>query len=346
MATELPEIVLKNNETIVVSGPAPLEFHGDSTNSRVRITAPTITAPPPPSTGLWFEYTGPLPATYKKWDGATSLGAALLSLTSGQTLVLDFNGVRKENINITLKDNVTILPMPGKRAWLDGSLRISGGNNVKFYGLNVKWTSADPSGHMVKYDGGSVDFGHAEIAHAACYTLMRPGQAIHDSRFHHLWIHDNPGVSSHDGNQDHGFYCSAENPNQNVIIDHCLIEDMPRGRNVKIGGPSSGGAIGGIKVTKCTLRLGHGPSNGQVSNGATNNKFEYCVLIDSGKSTSLTEGGGSGGGNTYSFNASDRITGPNSSNFKDGGGNINNVATDNLLDYAKQGAAGRGHLAI
>jgi hypothetical protein len=157
-------------------------------------------------------------------------------------------------------------------------------------------------------------------------------------------VHDNPGISSHDGNQDHGFYCSAENPNQNVTVDHCLIENMPRGRNIKIGGPSLGNPIGGITISKCTLKNGQGPSNAQVSNGATGIIFDRLVLIDSGASTNLTSGGGAGPDSIYTNCWGDETVGPNNSTLRDGGGNVvKSRAT--LLDYTANGNAGKGHLA-
>lgn len=336
-------------EDIVVIAPpnATLEWVSeDAAHTRVRFrptAKPPIPAEPPPPAGFdWFEYPGVIPAGAKSWTGSGSLAAALAGLRVGETLVLDYDGTVKESISLALKDGVTIVPAPLARPWLDGPLRISGGNGVRFYGLSVRWTNADTSGHMVKLDGGSIDFAYAELAHAACYTLLRPGQAIHDSRIHHLWVHDNPGVASHDGNQDHGLYCSAENPTQKVVIDHCLIEDMPRGRNIKIGGPSGGGGvIGGIAVRKSTLRFGHGPSNAQVSNGATGIVFEDLVLIDSGASTSLTVGSGAGSGSSYAGCWSDKKTGPNDLHLRDAGGN---AVKTGLSDYAANGAAGKGHL--
>lgn len=305
---------------------------------------PPPTDPPPPATGRWFDCPIPVPAGAKVWSGSGSLGAALKALKAGETLVLDFDGTVRESINLSLADGVLILPAPLAQPWLDGPLRISGGNGVRFYGLNVRWTNADAGGHMVKLDGGSIDYAYAELAHAACYTLLRPGQAIHDTRIHHLWVHDNPGVSSHNGAQDHGLYCSAENPAQRVVIDHCLVEDMPRGRNIKIGGPGSGtDPIGGITVRKCTLRTGHGPSNAQVSNGATGIVFEDLVLIDSGASTALTSGSGAGLGSTYARCVADRKVGPNDATLRDAGGNV--IVPAAGIDIVAQGKAGRGHLA-
>lgn len=344
----------KPGEDIIVQAPADhtLEWVSeDAAHTRVRFRPkatppvdPPPVDPPPPTTGRWFDCSVAVPAGAKVYTGAGSLGAVLKALKAGETLVLDFDHVVSESINIALADGVTILPAPLARPWLDGPLRISGGKGVRFYGLNVKWTNADSGGHMVKLDGGSIDYAYAELAHAACYTLLRPGQAIHDTRIHHLWVHDNPGIGSHDGNQDHGIYCSAENPAQNVVIDHCLVEDMPRGRNIKIGGPSGGGgAIGGITVRKSTLLLGHGPSNAQVSNGATGIVFEDLILIDSGKSTALTVGSGAGPGSTYARCVADRTVGPNNAQLRDAGGNI--VVPVSGIDFAVQGRAGRGHLA-
>lgn len=292
----------------------------------------------------WYDAPTKPPAGAKTYTGSGSLAGFLAGLSAGATAVLDF-GTVKESVNVALKDGVKVWAAPGARPWLDGPLRISGGKGTQLWGLNNRWTGADAGGHMVKLDGGSIDYGHCEVAHASCYTLLRPGQTLTNSRIHHVWCHDNPGVSSHNANQDHGLYCSAENTSQNLLIDHCLVEDMPRGRNIKVGGPSSGGgAIGGITIRRSTLRRGYGPSNGQVSNGATGIVWEGLVLIDSKASTNLTSGSGAGSGSVYRGCASDKATGPNSSTLKDGGGNVRKTVAQ-LSDYAAMGAAGFGHLA-
>lgn len=302
-------------------------------------------ADPPPAGGSdWYsvppDLIAAIPGGASSYTGSGSLGSFMAGIPAGGWGVLEFDGAHAESINIALRDGVTIIAGDGRTPELNGPLRLSGGVGARVFGLNQTWSGADSGGHMLKVDGGSPEYAYAEIHDAACYTLVRPGQAIRNARFHHLWIHDNPGVSSHDdGNQDHGFYCSAENPAQNVLIDHCLIEGMPRGRNVKVGGPSGGGAIGGITIRKCTLKDGQGPSNGQVSNGATGIRFENLVLIDSGASTNLTVGPSPGTGSTYANCAGDSVVGPNNANLRDAGGNLNNQSGPSLADYAAQGAA-------
>lgn len=284
------------------------------------------------------------------YNGTGSLGTAMANLAAGKWLVLDYDGDRVESINVALKNNVTIVAAEGRRPWLNGNFRMSAGEGVRIYGLNVRNDNIGGSDHMVKLDGGSPDWGYSIItlednaAGDGAYTLMRPGQAIHDWRIHHCWIHDNPGATGHNGSQDHGLYCSAENPNQRGVIDHCLIENMPEGRNIKVGGPSAGPAIGGITIQYCTLKNGQGPSNGQVSNGATGIIWEKLLLIDSGASTNLTEGSGAGSGNIYRNNKGDKTVGPATSNFSNGGGNTNSVSVPTLTNYSAQGLLGWGHL--
>lgn len=307
----------------------------------------TVNATPvgsPPADGPWFLWQGTIPGGAKYYTGSGSLGSFLSGLSAGAVGVLDYDGEHTENITATLKDGITVLPGPARRPWLNGDLHLSCGQTATIYGLSVKYPNAPESDHVLDVKAGSINFGYAEVAYANCYTLIHPTGSVKNWRFHHLWVHDNLGVSSHDGNQDHGFYCSAPTTGQNGQIDHCLIENMPRGRNIKIGGASSGSAIGGIVVDKCTLKLGHGPSNGQVSNGATDTHWTNLVLIDSGASTNLTDGSGSGTGSNYSGCWSDKTTGPNSSHFSDAGGNSVKSAST-LADYTANGAAGKGHLA-
>jgi hypothetical protein len=326
---------------------------GDSVdvNGTNLATTPTPTgvhivsgAAAPPPAGSWFAYPGTVPAGAKTYNGQTSLAAFLTGLAAGQTGVLDYDGVRTENVSVTLKDGIVVVPAPGRRPWLKGDLHLSCGKLATIAGLSVRYDTAPSSDHVLDVKAGSIDFGYAEVAFANCYTLIHPTGTIHDWRFHHLWVHDNLGVSTHDGNQDHGFYCSAPVAAQNGQIDHCLIENMPRGRNIKIGAASGGTPIGGIVVHHNTLRLGHGPSNSQVSNGATNCSYHDNVLIDSGAATNLTDGSGSGTGSTYANNWSDEKTGPNTSHLKDTGGNVVKARAI-LMDYSANGQAGKGHLA-
>lgn len=309
--------------------------------------------PPAPGVGAdWYlvDITPPPGAVY--YNGSSSLAAALTALPTGGTLVLDYNGVRTENINVLVNGGITVQNAPGKRPWVNGEVRIrcaSDTNTAKFYGLSIRWDTPSASGHMLKLDGGSIEWAYSEITQqgnsVGCYTLLRPGQTLKNWRIHHCWIHHNPGVSSHNGNQDHGLYMSGETANQNGRVDHCLIEEMPRGRNIKIGGPSGGGgAIGGIRIDHCTLRKGHGPSNGQVSNGTTNTTWENLLLMDSGASTNLTDGSGSAPGNIYRNCKGDSTVGPNTTNFDDAGGNTNNVSVGTLGDFETQGGLGYGHL--
>lgn len=298
-----------------------------------------------------FAFYDTVPGSVTVYNGTGSLATALNGLSAGGWLMLNYDGDRVENINMALKNNITVFAAEGRRPWINGNIRFSAGEGVRIYGLNVRNDNIAGSDHMVKLDGGSIDWGYSIItlennaSGDGAYTLMRPGQALHDWRIHHCWIHDNPGATGHDGNQDHGLYCSAENANQNGLIDHCLIENMPEGRNIKIGGPSGGGgAIGKITIRHCTLRNGQGPSNGQVSNGATNTTWENLLLINSGASTNLTNGSGPGPGNVYRNCKGDKVVGPSVSTFSDGGGNTNNVALATLQNFSAQGALGFGHL--
>jgi hypothetical protein len=314
------------------------------TSTLVTVSSPAVVTPPPPSSGSWFAYPGPIPAG-KSYDGKSSLATFLKSLPAGGVGILDYDGDRVENVSVSLQTGVKVYAAAGRRPWVRGTFTISGGNSWSIYGLSVHYPEISGSGHMLTVSAGSGwEFAYGEVAYANCYTLIHPADTIANWRVHHCWVHDNLGVSSHDGYQDHGFYCSAPSASQNGRIDHCLIENMPRGRNVKIGTSGSAGTPGNITVDKCTLRLGHGPSNGQVSNGATNDHFTNCVLIDSGSSTNLTAKSSPGTGSTYSGNWSDETTGPNNSNLKDAGGNVVKARTT-LMDYAANGAAGKGHLA-
>ncbi len=315
-------------------------------------TPPQATQPPPaprapaPTGGFGESPSLAIPAGARVYDGSTSLTTALKSLPAGGFLVLQGNWTRRESVSVAFADNVTVYAPPGNEPWLDGPLRISGGRNWRVIGLNNRWTSPDPQGHMVKLDGGSGFYGYNNVdgSGGGMYTLVRPGQSLTNTEIAYNFIHDNPGVSGHGGQQDHGLYVDVDSANSGIRIHHNLVQNMPRGRDIKIGKPSSGGSFGGVEVDHNTLRTGYGPSNGQVSNGASNTVWHHNVLIDSGASTSLTDGPGSGGGNVYRDNASDRPTGPDTSAFRDAGGNVQKSVGE-LSDYAGMGRLGYGHLA-
>jgi hypothetical protein len=317
-----------------------------ATTNSVTPTAGVVVTP---TTGEFWEmptYTVPAGATY--YSGSGSLGTAMAAVPTNGWLILDYTGTKTEDINIPLRDGVRIYAAAGKRPRLDGLCRISAGNLTRIWGLDVANSSPAIDDHVVKLDGGSPDWGYSRcwLPGPGCYTIMRPGQTARDWRIHHSWIYNNPGVSSHDGNQDHGFYCSGTVSGANGLIDHCFIDNTPRGRGIKIGGSSSSNpATGDIEVRHCTVRKNYGPSNIQTSYGAVNCNVHHNILIDSGRDTSLTTGPGSGGGNVYHDNKSDRVAGDDTSQFNDTGGNVNNVSVATLQDFAAQGRAGFGHLA-
>lgn len=340
--------ILTSGSTMTVSGDLGIKVAMRSIP--LVTTSGTVTVPTTGGGGLWFANPNSVPGGASTYTGSGSLATAMAAVPTNGALALNYNGVINEDIDIFINPGVTITSGPGFRPWVNGNVRLrnsSDTNTAKVWGLSVMNTSPAASEHMLKLDAGSIEFAYAEVmipGSTGCYTLIRPGQTLKNWRVHHCWIHDNPGVASHDGNQDHGLYISGEVNPQNGRVDHCLIEQMPRGRNIKIGGPSGGGgAIGDITIDHCTLITGYGPSNGQVSNGTTNTRWQNNILIDSGATRSLTEGSGASGGNTYSNNRSDRTTGPATANFSDAGGNVV-LSLSQLNDQVTLGAAGFGHL--
>lgn len=318
----------------------------DAAHSRVRFRPVAVPTPDPvpPVEGEWFEYQGPWPTGAARYSDTTkSLAAAIAALPIGGTLILDYDGVRREDIKVTVRTGVRVLSAPGRRPWVQGDVRIQG-DGWWVAGLSVEYPDSPASDHVVDTSSGlGWRFSHAEVRNAHCYTLIHPTGTIRDWRYDHLWVHDNYGSTSHTDVQDHGFYVSAPVANQNGRIDHCLIENMTRGRDIKVGSAGGGPTIGGITIDHCTMRVGLGPSNLQFSNGAGDNTVDSCVFIDSGASTAITEGSGAHTGNVYRNCWADRKVGPASANVKDGGGNT--VKSASLLDYAANGAAGKGHLA-
>jgi hypothetical protein len=296
-----------------------------------------------------------VPAGAKFWNGSTSLDAALTSLTSGQTLILDFDATKVEKVDVNLAPNVKIRAAAGKRPIIDGTFRIGrdSGTGWSVWGLDIAYKTDVVAGdHMLKLDGGSGDWGYSRCwmpGPNGCYTLVRPGQEVHDWRFHHSWVHDNPGFNTgHTNVQDHCFYISGNEyaADQNGLVENCLVEDAPRGRNIKLGSSSSGAAtIGGITIRKCTLRNGQGPSNGQCSNGGRNTIWENLVLIDSGDPSNLTDGGDISGNIYRNCRGDGSPVGENTAGFRDAGGNAT-LSVAALSDYVAMAKLGFGHLAL
>jgi hypothetical protein len=245
-------------------------------------------------------------------------------------------------ISSGLKDNIVICNAPGVRPTiLNGLVTMEGGFGWRWLGIDIRYPSPPASSHIAKFDGGSRwEVAYCRVYETQCFTLARVGRGATNWRCHHMRVDDN--LPANGTNQDHCFYVDPEVIAQNGRIDHCIISDSPNGRGVKIGGPSSGGAIGGVRVDHNTIHHCTGPSAVQVSNGATNCVIENNVVWACGP-TSFTDGPGSLGGNLYRNNATD-VPADNTANLRDAGGNVIRTLAQ-LQDATLMASQGYGHLA-
>lgn len=336
---------LAAGDSIEVSG---ADLRVTPTSTLVTVSSPAVVVPPPPppppvTGGSGFVWPGTPPAGAKSYAklkaGGASFAGMVKGLLAGETLVLDHDGIVSESVTgIALPAGVWLLPAPGAKFVLNGDWRVQGGH---VYGLNVAFVAAAPDDHVCDWSTLPFEFGYAELWGMGCYGFMHPTGGVKNWRIHHTSQHDNPGPHG-TANQDHFIYASAPSATQNGRIDHNLFQNAAHGRGNKVGGASGSTPIGGILIDHNTYVDCNGPASLQFSHGATNNRAENNVSIGGSSSTAFTEGSGCLPGNVCAGNWADRKVAPGG-NVSDGGGNLV-MPRAALLDYAANGAAGKGHL--
>ena len=213
----------------------------------------------------------------------------LSSLRAGQTLYVR-GGTYQERIQNpslaagTASSRVTVKAYPGERPVLQGLLWLNGLQYWTLDGINVTWDAATgrANEHMIKLtDGTGWHLTNAEIWGARSFAAIFVGGAPNGYKLSHLNIHDT--YASNSTNQDHLIYVNTALTSEGGIIERSVLYNSVNGRAIKIGPPASGTTpVGGVTVRYNTMYNNLGPSNVQVSYGATNNVIYRNIMQKSG----------------------------------------------------------------
>ncbi len=205
----------------------------------------------------------------------STLGKGLKSLRAGDRLVVRGGRYQERLTGLSLSPGTAANPIrveaaPGERPVLEGLLWTTGAHYWTFDGLNVTWNSANKAGeHMVKFkDGEGWRFTNAEVWGARSFAAILVSGASSGWSLDHLYVHDT--YRSNGTNQDHLIYVNTYK--LGGTIERSVLSNSENGRAVKVG-PSSGSTtpIGGVNIRYNTMFNNLGPSNVQLSYGATGN---------------------------------------------------------------------------
>jgi hypothetical protein len=215
-----------------------------------------------------------------------TLGKALGSLQPGDLLTVDGGTYRERLTDLSVTSGtrhhpIQVVAASGSKPVLKGLLWLKDADHWSVRGLNVTWSSdnADDQ-HMVKFDGGNDwTFSDAEVWGARSFAAILVTGNPKDWRLSRLFVHSTH--KTHDTNQDHLIYVSSGD--RGGVIERCILADSPNGRAIKIGPPNSSSRdVGNVVVRYNTMFANLGPSNVQLSGGATDNRIYRNILVRSG----------------------------------------------------------------
>lgn len=302
------------------------------TNTRYVVfgsTSCTITSNPQPTSHTFYLSTSGSDAAA---GGSTTpwrtFGFAISRLNPGDTLLVRGGTFVEQVKNPTIKAGTTSAPITvkavtGERPVLQGLLWLKGQNNWTFDGINFTWSATNTaSDHMVKMiNGDNWRLTNSEIwgAHSYSGLLISGGT---NWQVDHNYLHDTYATNSL--NQDHLIYISEGL--SGGIIERNSFRTSPNGRGIKIGQPDGvGTAPGNIDIRFNTFYDNLGPSNIQVSYGATNVRMTRNIFVKSGAGyANVTAFSLSGTGNIAKDNIgwqSTKVVQSGISGLSDGGGN-------------------------
>ena len=274
-------------------------------------------------------------------DPWRTLEKGLTSLRAGDTLTVR-NGTYDEELDdIEVRPGsssrpITVVAAPGSTPVLRGLLWLRNADYWSFRGLNVTWSrSASSDQHMVKFDGGTGwSFTDAEVSDARSYAAILVTGDAEDWKLSRLFVHGTQ--RTHGENQDHLIYVSSSDGG---VIERCLLTDSPNGRAIKIGPPDdSDEQVGGVTVRYNTMYDNLGPSNIQLSRGASDNRIYRNIMTRPAEDQpNVTAFRLSGEDNVVSDNLFFESSGalaPDVEGLEDGGGNVerNPRFTDPAVD--------------
>lgn len=212
-----------------------------------------------------------------------TLQKAIGSLSAGDTLIVKggaYSGTVSASPNGTAAAPIVMKAAAGERPVLTGLVRLTNANYFTWDGVNVTWpSSAASSDHMFKMTNGvGWRITNSEIWGAHSYAGMLIAGTPSKWSVDHNYIHDT--FASNSTNQDHLIY--ANGGTGGGTITRNIFETSPNGRGVKIGPPSGGtNPISNITISYNTFYNNTGPSNIQLSYGASNNKIFRNIMVKS-----------------------------------------------------------------
>jgi hypothetical protein len=224
-------------------------------------------------------------------DGSVSapwrtLGTALDALQPGDLLTVDAGTYQEQLTDLSLRSGtrrhpIQVVAAPGTKPVLEGLLWLKDADHWSVRGLNVTWSpDNDDDQHMIKFDGGNDwSFSDAEVWGARSFAAILVTGNPKDWSLSRLFVHSTH--PTHDTNQDHLIYVSSGD--RGGVIQRCILADSPNGRAIKIGPPNSSSRdVGNVVVRYNTMFANLGPSNVQLSGGATGNRIYRNILVRSG----------------------------------------------------------------
>lgn len=257
-----------------------------------------------------------------------TLTASFKKLRPGDRLVVR-GGTYTEQVKVTpvagtASAPITVVAAEGERPVVSGLLWLKTASYWTLDGINVTWGPNNTSSqHMVKMTGGTGwRITGAEIWGAHSYAAILVAGTPSGWSIDHNYVHDT--YKSNGTNQDHLIYVNGGMGGG--VIERNVLAHSPNGRGLKIGPPSgSSSPIGNVVVRYNTFFDNLGPSNLQLSYGASNVSIYRNVFDTSGKgkpnvTTYNLNGSGNVAHDNVGWNSSGVIE--KASGLKDTGGNV------------------------
>jgi hypothetical protein len=223
------------------------------------------------------------------WPGQ-SVGSALLSLRSGDTLLLHggdyFEGVDVSVAAGTASARITMANVAGERPVVHGRFWVHGQSFWTFDGINVTWPASGLTSrsHLVRLiNGVGWVWTRSEVwgAHSFAGVLVGgrvPGQPA-GWTFSRSCVHDT--YPSNGTNQDHNLYVNTGLRAGAGLVSHNLFYNATNGMGIKLGGADvhSGGAA---HVTVDHNTIYNSAQNLMVSWDSHDNRITNNVFVRTG----------------------------------------------------------------
>jgi hypothetical protein len=233
-----------------------------------------------------------------------SIAKGLKSLRAGDTLYLR-GGVYAQRVGGagvgfvavspgTSTSRVKVAAYPGERPVIQGLLWVANMNYWTFDGVNVTWSDSNSdSEHMVRLrDGRGWVYENAEIWGAKSYANMnvltsKAGLPT-DWAIRRNCIHDNIGDATHGTAKDQLLYVNTGVPGGTGTIERNILFNAPRGKGVKLAGPTAGTGSSNVTVRYNTIHNTYKPA--VVMGWATTGSAVHGNLLVKSDDTSLVRG--------------------------------------------------------